>query len=304
LTGPIGESKKTSFLLSLEWDKDNNQPRWWPPAKQRGHQRKCTSGDAALFWLWARLSRLQRQRFTSGSDTPSSIKATITWAPGQCASGSGDEHEILGARDQRQLPAHFLSEVGEQLQFLVGHYDVPTFSLNENPQIVVSGFFTGRRRAGRCEGGRSITSTDRVSYLRERQSPCCRRGPFRISAAGHRRLHKYGGTYTFANLADFQANKPGTFLMQKGMVMLIFWTSAVRVYRGHDSPEAEFVSFARGALLLQNYFHDDPNNLGSALRVCLGAHKKQQDGPSRWRGNVFRPLGPAADWRFAALSTA
>src|SRR5882762_8134761 len=25
LTGPIGESKKTSFLLSLEWDKDNNQ---------------------------------------------------------------------------------------------------------------------------------------------------------------------------------------------------------------------------------------------------------------------------------------
>ena len=64
---------------------------------------------------------------------------------------------------------------------------------------------------------------------------------------------------------------------------------------------AEFVSLSRAALLLAELFSRRPEQPGSALRVCLGAHKEQQDGRSGRRGSVLRPLGPAADCGFAAL---
>jgi len=80
------------------------------------------------------------------------------------------------------------------------------------------------------------------------------------------------------------------------MVMVDFWNGAVRVYRGHDSLKAEFVSFAQGALLLAELFHDDPNNLAPRFGFAWAPTKKTARRSFEVARNVFRRSG-RADWR-------
>src|SRR4029077_3995379 len=96
-----------------------------------------------------------------------------------------------------------------QLRFLVGHYDAPITSLNENPQIVVSGAFTGRgEQADSRRTEYHFDGTDVVTYVPEKHELNFGIDVPDISRRGMDDFTNFAGTYTFDRLPDFWAREP------------------------------------------------------------------------------------------------
>jgi len=146
-----------------------------------------------------------------------------------------------------------------QLQFLVGHYDAPTFSLNENPQIVVSGFFTGggaQADARRTEY--HFDGTEFLTYVNGNHQLLFGVDIPDISRRGMDDFTNMAGTYTFSSLVDFQANKPGTFLVQKGNGHVVFLERVLSGFVEDTIRLKPNLSVSLGLRYYwQNYFHDD-----------------------------------------------
>ena len=295
LTGPMGESKKTSFLLSLEWDKDNNQAAVVatgpnnvainenvPQAMRHffGSGRVFHDfNDRDHFWIGYSFEHQSNNNVGAGGNVLPEAATNTRFL----------EHEINVS--YRHI---FSPKWVNQLQFLVGHYDVPTFSLNENPQIVVSGFFTGggaQADARRTEY--HFDGTEFLTYVNGNHQLLFGVDIPDISRRGMDDFTNMAGTYTFASLADFQANKPGTFLVQKGNGHVVFLE---RVLSGFIEDTIRLwpnLSVSLGLRYYwQNYFHDDPNNLAPRFGFAWAPTKNSKTVVRGGAGVFYDRSGP------------
>src|SRR5882724_13318012 len=143
LTGPIGSSKHTSFLLSLDEDLNDqqavveaegvnglvNQNVPNPTHHFFGSGRIFHDfANSDQFWIgYSYEHRTVKNQGVGGTVLPSAGTDT-----------QFQEHEINVSHHHLFSP-HWIN----QARFLVGHYDSPVTSLNPDPQIVVAGAFTG-----------------------------------------------------------------------------------------------------------------------------------------------------------------
>jgi hypothetical protein len=295
LTGPIGESKKTSFLLSLEWDKDNNQAAVVatgpnnvainenvPQAMRHffGSGRVFHDfNDKNHFWIGYSFEHQSNNNVGAGGNVLPEAATNTRFL----------EHEINVSY------RHIFSPMWvNQLQFLVGHYDVPTFSLNENPQIVVSGFFTGggaQADARRTEY--HFDGTEFLTYVNGNHQLLFGVDIPDISRRGMDDFTNMAGTYTFASLADFQANKPGTFLIQKGNGHVVFLERVLSGFIEDTIRLKPNLSVSLGLRYYwQNYFHDDPNNLAPRLGFAWAPTKNSKTVVRGGAGVFYDRSGP------------
>ena len=295
LTGPIGESKKTSFLLSLEWDKDNNQAAVVatgpnnvainenvPQAMRHffGSGRVFHDfNDKNHFWIGYSFEHQSNNNVGAGGNVLPEAATNTRFL----------EHEINVS--YRHI---FSPKWVNQLQFLVGHYDVPTFSLNENPQIVVSGFFTGggaQADARRTEY--HFDGTEFLTYVNGNHQLLFGVDIPDISRRGMDDFTNMAGTYTFASLADFQANKPGTFLIQKGNGHVVFLERVLSGFIEDTIRLKPNLSVSLGLRYYwQNYFHDDPNNLAPRLGFAWAPTKNSKTVVRGGAGVFYDRSGP------------
>jgi hypothetical protein len=264
LTGPIGESKKTSFLLSLEWDKDDSQAA-------------VVATGANHVAINENVPQLMRHFFGSGRvfhdfndkdhfwigysfehQSNDNVGAGGNVLPEAATNTRFLEHEVNVSH--RHI---FSPKWVNQLQFLVGHYDAPVFSLNENPQIVVSGFFTGG--GAQADSRRTeyhFDGTEFLTYVNRKHQLLFGVDIPDISRRGMDDFTNMAGTYTFATLGDFQAGIPGTYLVQKGSGHVVFLERVVSGFIEDTIRLTPSFSVSVGARYYwQNYFHDDPNNV-------------------------------------------
>ena len=295
LTGPIGESKKTSFLLSLEWDKDNNQAAVVatgpnnvainenvPQAMRHffGSGRVFHDfNDKDHFWIGYSFEHQSNNNVGAGGNVLPEAATNTRFL----------EHEINVS--YRHI---FSPKWVNQLQFLVGHYDVPTFSLNENPQIVVSGFFTGggaQADARRTEY--HFDGTEFLTYVNGNHQLLFGVDIPDISRRGMDDFTNMAGTYTFASLADFQANKPGTFLIQKGNGHVVFLERVLSGFIEDTIRLKPNLSVSLGLRYYwQNYFHDDPNNLAPRFGFAWAPTKNSKTVVRGGAGVFYDRSGP------------
>ena len=295
LTGPIGESKKTSFLLSLEWDKDNNQAAVVatgpnnvainenvPQAMRHffGSGRVFHDfNDKNHFWIGYSFEHQSNNNVGAGGNVLPEAATNTRFL----------EHEINVS--YRHI---FSPKWVNQLQFLVGHYDVPTFSLNENPQIVVSGFFTGggaQADARRTEY--HFDGTEFLTYVNGNNQLLFGVDIPDISRRGMDDFTNMAGTYTFASLADFQANKPGTFLIQKGNGHVVFLERVLSGFIEDTIRLKPNLSVSLGLRYYwQNYFHDDPNNLAPRFGFAWAPTKNSKTVLRGGAGVFYDRSGP------------
>ena len=295
LTGPIGESKKTSFLLSLEWDKDNNQAAVVatgpnnvainenvPQAMRHffGSGRVFHDfNDKNHFWIGYSFEHQSNNNVGAGGNVLPEAATNTRFL----------EHEINVS--YRHI---FSPKWVNQLQFLVGHYDVPTFSLNENPQIVVSGFFTGggaQANARRTEY--HFDGTEFLTYVNGNHQLLFGVDIPDISRRGMDDFTNMAGTYTFASLADFQANKPGTFLIQKGNGHVVFLERVLSGFIEDTIRLKPNLSVSLGLRYYwQNYFHDDPNNLAPRIGFAWAPTKNSKTVVRGGAGVFYDRSGP------------
>jgi len=295
LTGPIGESKKTSFLLSLEWDKDNNQAAVVatgpnnvainenvPQAMRHffGSGRVFHDfNDRDHFWIGYSFEHQSNNNVGAGGNVLPEAATNTRFL----------EHEINVS--YRHI---FSPKWVNQLQFLVGHYDAPTFSLNENPQIVVSGFFTGggaQADARRTEY--HFDGTEFLTYVNGNHQLLFGVDIPDISRRGMDDFTNMAGTYTFSSLVDFQANKPGTFLVQKGNGHVVFLERVLSGFVEDTIRLKPNLSVSLGLRYYwQNYFHDDPNNLAPRFGFAWAPTKNSKTVLRGGAGVFYDRSGP------------
>jgi hypothetical protein len=278
LTGPLGHSKKTTFLLSLDQDEDNrvatvqakdlkgvineNVPN--PMHHFFGSGRvfhNLTNGDQ--FWIgYSYEKETIRNQNVGGTVLPEAGTATQT-----------QEHEINVSYLHLFSPRWL-----NQLRFLVGHFDTPTTSLNGNAQIIVSGAFTGG--GAQADSRRTEYHFDGTDFLSHASGKHDLKFGIDVPDISRRGMDDFtntAGTYTFGSLAAYVAAQPSTYLVQRGQGHLVFLEKILSGFIEDNIRLRSNLSVSLGVRYYwQNYFHDDPNNLAPRFGFAFapGTHGK------------------------------
>jgi hypothetical protein len=259
VTGPLGNSKKTTFLLSLDDDEDNQQAivlaegvngRINENVPNPTHHffgsgrvfRDLGRGD--LFWIGYSYERK--------TVTNQGVGGTVL--PEAGTDLKFQEHEINVSYLHVFSPKWL-----NQLRFLIGHFDTPTTSLNSNPQIIVSGAFTGG--GAQADSRRTeyhFDGTDIVSCVNGRHELKFGIDVPDMSRRGMDDFTNLQGTYTFGSLAAYEAGRPSTYLAQRGQGHVVFLEKVVSGFIEDNIRVKPNFSVSMGLRYYwQNYFHDD-----------------------------------------------
>ena len=269
VTGPIGHSKHTSFLLALDEDLQDQQgvvdPTALAAAESLGfgaipqtvanptHHffgsgrifHDFANGDQ--FWIgYSYEHRSVENQNVGGTTLPSAGTDTHFL-----------EHEI-NVSDLHQFSPHWLN----QLRFLVGHFDNSVSSISGAPQLAVSGLFTaGGAQADSRRTEYHFDGTDFATYANGRHQLSFGIDIPDISRRGLDDFTNRAGTYTFASSADFAAATPTTYLLQTGQGHVVFVEKVISGFiEDNIRLKPGFSLYLGMRYYWQNYFHDEPHN--------------------------------------------
>ena len=264
LTGPVGHSKKTTFLLSMEQDADDQQASVYAQTTPSTLIQENVANPTRHFFGSGRVfhNLVNGDQFWTAysyeHETTNNQGVGGNVLPEAGSNAHSQEHEI----NVSYLHV-FSSKWLNQLRFLIGYNDRITTSLNSNPQIVVSGEFTGGGAQADSKRTEShFDGTDIVSYANGKHELKFGIDIPDISRRGADDYTNRAGTYTFASFADYQANQPSTYLVQTGQGRAVFLEKVVSGFVEDNIRLRPNFSFSLGARYYwQNFFHDVPTNI-------------------------------------------
>jgi hypothetical protein len=269
VTGPIGHSKHTSFLLALDEDLLDQQgvvdpiaiaaaeslgfgpfPQTVPNPTHHffGSGRifhDFSNGDQ--FWIGYSYEHRSVENQNVGGTTLPSAGIDTRFL----------EHEV-NVSHLHQFSPHWLN----QLRFLLGHFDAPVSSITTAPQLAVSGLFTaGGAQADSRRTEYHFDGTDFATYASGKHQLSFGIDIPDISRRGLDDFTNRAGTYTFASSADFSAALPTTYLVQTGQGHVVFLEKVISAFVEDNIRLKPNLSLYLGVRYYwQNYFHDDPHN--------------------------------------------
>ena len=295
LTGPLSHNKKTTFLLALDQDKDN-QEAIVVAAGPNGTINENVPNPTNHYFLSGRVfhdfkegnqfwvgysyeHRTVQNQGVGGTVLPEAGTNTLFF-----------EHEINVGHTYVFSP-----RLLNQLHFLVGHYDNQIHSLNENPQLIVSGSFTGggaqadyRRTEYHFDG------TDLVTYSTGKQVIKFGIDVPDISRRAFDDFTNRAGTYSFASLADYEDSNPFSYLVQSGNGHVTFLeTTFAGIFEDNIRLRSN-LSIAIGARYYwQNFFHGIAHDLAPRFSFAYAPAAKGTTVIRGGAGFFFDRTGPA-----------
>jgi hypothetical protein len=301
LTGPLGNDKKNTFLLSLENDQDNLQSTVFatvPNGTPTGtpFQSNVASPTSHFFGSFRAF-----HDFASGDqfwiaysyehETRANQNVGGTVLPSAGTNYRSLEHEINVSYRHIFSPTWV-----NQLRFLVGHNDEPLISSTVAPQIIVEGFFTGggaQADSKRTEA--HVDGTDLVTYTNGKHLLNFGVDVPDISRRGADDFTNTLGTYTFASLADYNANLPSTYLVQKGNGHLVFWERTVAGFIEDSIRLKPNLSVSLGLrYYYQTNFNNDTDDFAPRFGFAYAPSKKSKTVLRGGAGVFYDRSGPRA----------
>ncbi len=301
VTGPIGHSKRTSFLLSLDEDLLDQQdivdanainaaqavgfgpfvltvPN--PTHHFFGSGRifhDLANGDQ--FWIgYSYEHRSTENALIGGTTLPSAGTNTYYF-----------EHEV-NVSHLHQFSSHWVN----QLRFLVGHFDTGSHSVTSDAQIAVSGLFTaGGAQADARRTEYHFDGTDFATYANGRHQLSFGVDIPDISRRGLDDFTNRAGTYTFASASDYTAAMPAEYLVQTGQGHVNFLEKVVCGFVEDNIRLKPNLSFYVGMRYYwQNYFHDDADNFAPRVSFAYALSAKSKTVIRGGAGMFYDRTGP------------
>jgi outer membrane receptor protein involved in Fe transport len=268
LSGPIGNGQKTSFVVSGQDQKDDQQALVHAigpsgtiedTAPQANRQSLLSAsvthqvGRSTTISLRPSYEYESNQNRGVGGTTLASAGTTFT-----------HKEEQLTYTQQSILSATLVN----QFQILLGHEREPTISSSSLPAIVVSGAFTGG--GGQGDLLRTETHTQLMESLSWTHGHHVVQAGFQLPDWSRRGFYdgtNFGGTFYFSGLDTYAAGTPYSYTQQSGNGNLALLEKQVGAYIKDDWQASPALSLSGGIRYdWQNYFHDDNN---FAPRVSL-----------------------------------
>jgi hypothetical protein len=269
VTGPVGQSKHTSFLLALDEDLDDQQAVVDPTALAEAEALGFGAGAQTVpnpthhffgsgrvfhdfaggdqFWIgYSFEHRSVENQNVGGTVLPSSgVDTTFL------------EHEV-NVSELHPFSSRWLN----QLRFLLGHFDASVQSIERNPEIAISGLFQGG--GAQADSRRTeyhFDGTDFASYTGGKHQINLGIDIPDISRRGLDDFTAHAGIYTFASSTNFLAATPTTYFLQAGSGHVVFLEKVISGFFEDNIRLKPGLSLYLGVRYYwQNYFHDDPNN--------------------------------------------
>jgi len=301
VSGPFGHSKRTSFLLALDEDLNDQQAIVDPDAIAAAESvgfgpvapfvpnpthhffgsgrvfHDLANGDQ--FWIGYSYEHRSTENQNVGGTT----------LPSAATDAHFLEHEI-NVSHLHQISPHWLN----QLRFLVGHYDNSVSSVNPDAQIAVSGLFTtGGAQADSRRTEYHFDGTDFATYANGKHQLSFGIDVPDISRRGMDDFTNRAGTYTFASSADYSSANPSTYLVQTGQGHVAFLEKVLCGFvEDNIRLRANFSLYLGMRYYWQNYFHDDPNNFAPRVSFAYAPTAKSKTVIRGGAGVFFDRTGP------------
>jgi hypothetical protein len=295
LLGPMGSSKKNSFLISVDREETDAQSVVFAetlagPARQNvPNPQRTTEVSAGMTHQFGDTHiGLWRGRYFRDSEQNHGVGATVLPEAG---TNTADTEIEAYYNDSYAIT----SKLVNQLRLILGRELHPTTSVTNAPAIVVPGLFTG----GGAQADRDQTEVhgimnDTLSWSRGKHEW---RAGINVPDVSRRGLIDHtniGGTYTFSTLADYAAARPFSFIQQGGISSMNF---VEVVWGGFVQDEFRL----RPNLLIsggvrydwQNFFHDN-NNFSPRLAVAWAPGKQRKTVLRAGGGIFYDRTGPLA----------
>lgn len=294
LTGPLSQSKKTTFLAALDWDKDDQQAivvAEMPSGPVNENAPNPTNhyflsgrvfhdyGTGNQFWMgYSFEHRTVQNSGVGGNVLPEAGTNTLFF-----------EHEInvghVYVVSQKLL---------NQLHFLIGHYDNQVHSIISAPQVAVSGAFTaGGAQLDARRTEYHFDGTDIATYTSGKHEIKFGIDVPDISRRGFDDWTEQLGTYSFAGLGSYESAQPFSYLVQSGEGHVAFLEKTVAGIFEDNYRATQNLSLSLGVRYYwQNYFHDIPWNFAPRMSFAWAPKAKGGTVVRGGSGFFFDRTGP------------
>jgi len=296
LTGPLGHSKRTTFLLSLDEDQQDQQAFVVAEVQPNVQLTENVANPTRHFFGSGRVFHdlANGDQFWMGYSyerrTVENQGVGGTVLPSAATDTKFQEHEVnVGYR--HSFSPHWVN----QLQFLLGHYDSPVSSVTEAPQIVVSGAFTtGGAQADSRRTEYHFDGTDFSTYANGKHQLSFGVDIPDISRRGLDDFTNQLGTYTYPSLDTYAAGHATTFLLQRGNGHVVFLERVLGVFiEDNIRLKPNFSVYLGMRYYFQNYFHDDANNFAPRFGFAYAPTKRGRTVIRGGAGVFYDRTGPS-----------
>lgn len=293
LTGPLGHGGKNAFMLTANREEEDLQAvvfanlptgifRANVATPQRntelsaGITHKYSEGHLANFRFNANRSS-SRNRGVGGFVLP------------EAGSNFADREDEVYYNDTLVITPKLLN----QFRVLIGHQNTPVVSATQAPSMVVPGAFVrGGAQADRLQTETHGSLNEIVSWSHGKHDLRTGINVPDVSRRGLRDRSNFGGTYSFATLADYAANRPYSLIQQAGDGRVAFLETVVGAFVQDEFRVRPNLTLSAGLRYdWQNFFHDN-NNFAPRFSFAYAPTKNRKTVLRGGAGFFYDRTGP------------